>query len=56
MGLLGLTRDLLLNWLAALIIAVGWTITKVRMGFEWGRVAYRIGVETARGVKLDEVS
>lgn len=32
------------------MIAIGWTVTKVRMGFEWLLDAYRVGAESARGV------
>ena len=47
MGKLGIA---LLNALATMVIAVGWTVTKVRMGFEWLVDAYRVGAEAARGV------
>ena len=51
MGKLGIV---LLNALAAAVIAVGWTVTKVRMGFEWLMYAYRVGAMAARGVTDSE--
>lgn len=38
------------------MIAVGWTVTKVRMGFEWLMDAYRVGAEAAREVTDSEGS
>jgi hypothetical protein len=43
-----------LNALGNVIIAIGWTMEKIRMGIEWTIDAYCVGRDIARGVNTDE--
>lgn len=44
---------ILLTVIGNAVIALGWTVTKMRMGVEWMIVAYQVGRDTARGVEND---
>lgn len=51
MGKLGIV---LLNALGNVVIAIGWSVTKIQIGVEWTVNAYCIGRDIARGVYVDE--
>lgn len=53
-GALGKLGVVLLNALGNVIIAIGWTMEKLRMGIEWTIDAYCVGRDIARGVNTDE--